>query len=77
MELIQRTSDLKWINQFIHKYIMHEISIAEKWLKYENLSVCFYFFFWRLMDREPLVSRTWKITCRKGKNFKRVYTVQG
>lgn len=30
MELIRRTSDLKWINQFIHKYIMHEISTTEK-----------------------------------------------
>lgn len=34
MELIQRTSDLKWINQFIRQYVMHNISITEKWLKY-------------------------------------------
>lgn len=42
-----------------------------------KISLCFCFFFWRLTDREPLVSRTWKMTCRKGKNFKEVYIVQG
>lgn len=33
MELIQGTSDLKWVNQFIHQYIIHKISIPEKRLK--------------------------------------------
>lgn len=77
MELIQRTSDLKWINQFIRQYVMHKISKTEKWLKYKNPSVCFHFFFWRRMDRQPLVSGTWKMTCRKGKNCKHKYIVQG
>lgn len=35
----------------MHKYIMHKISTPEIWLKYKSFFVCFYFFFWRLMDR--------------------------
>ena len=33
-ELLQGTSDLTWANQFTHKHITPEISIAGKWLKY-------------------------------------------
>lgn len=64
MELSQRTSDLKWANQFIHKYIMQKISVPEKWLRRENFSVCFYFFFWRLTDIEALVPELGKRRAR-------------